>query len=74
MSKEEARKAMSAFKPNIDNALKYTGTIAAMEIREIFDIKEEVAEERQPKEEAPVVTEKISKRRNPSKKENQESV
>jgi len=51
ITKEEARAQMSEYKPNIDNVLKYT-SIAANEIREIFDIKEEepVTEEKQVEE------------------------
>ena len=41
ISKEEAKARMSEYKPNIDAVLKYT-SIAANEIRDIFDIKEEV--------------------------------
>ena len=39
ISKEEAKKGMSEIKPNIDNVLQHT-SIAANEIREIFDIKD----------------------------------
>ena len=38
ISKGDARKALSKLTPNIDAALKYTGTIASNEIRAIFDI------------------------------------
>lgn len=41
ISKENAKKALSKLKPNIDDALKYTGTIASNEIRDIFDVGEE---------------------------------
>ncbi len=40
ISKAEAKEKMSALKPNIDDVLKYT-SIAAKEIREIFDVPEE---------------------------------
>lgn len=40
ISKSEAKKAMSAFKPNIDDVLRYT-SIAANEIRDIFDVGKE---------------------------------
>jgi len=76
ISKEEARKLMGNLKPNINDALKYTGTIASNEIREIFDVKEEdsiaetsaaeVVKETNVSEKQPV------KRRN-SKKDNHES-
>jgi len=46
ITKEEAKARMSEFKPNIDDVLKYN-SIAAKEIREIFDIKE-VDENTQP--------------------------
>ena len=51
ITKEEAKAQMLEYKPNIDNVLKYT-SIAANEIREIFDIKEEepVTEEKQVEE------------------------
>jgi len=38
ISKEDARKALSKLTPNIDAALKYTGTAASNEIRAIFDV------------------------------------
>ena len=41
ISKSEAKKAMSAFKPNINDVLRYT-SIAANEIREIFASNEDV--------------------------------
>ena len=36
ISKADAKKAMNAFKPNIDLALKYDGSTAAKEIQELF--------------------------------------
>ena len=84
ISKAEAKKAMSTFKPNIDDVLKYT-TIAANEIREIFDVKEDSVVEEKTQEAADVqeikdipeikeniVSERPVKRRN-SKKDNHES-
>ena len=60
ISKEEAREKMSALKPNIDNVLKYT-SIAAREIREIFDVpeKNEVAEETKVEPEVEQVVEEV---------------
>ena len=75
ISKEDVRRAMSNVKPNIDKALEYDGTIASKEIRAIFDIKEEVADE-QPKvevEDIKVASEKQQPKKRTSKKENQES-
>lgn len=40
ISKEEAKARMSEYKPNIDAVLKYT-SIAANEIRDIFDVHED---------------------------------
>ena len=37
ISKEDARKAMSQYKPNIDKALEYDKTVAAKEIKAIFE-------------------------------------
>lgn len=45
ISKGDARNRLNKLKPNIDAALRYTGTIASNEIREIFDITDEVKEE-----------------------------
>lgn len=45
ISKADAKKAMSAFKPNIDAALKYDGTTAAKEIRELFNSKSKKSED-----------------------------
>ena len=77
ISKETAKKALSKLTPNIDNALKYTGTIASNEIREIFDTVENEPEQnienvQEVKIEEQNVSEKPVRKRN-QKKENHES-
>lgn len=52
---------MSELKPNIDDVLKYT-SLAAKEIREIFDTKEEGLEQIDIVEEVPVVEEKVEEK------------
>lgn len=84
ISKEDARKALSKLTPNIDAALKYTGTIASNEIRAIFDVdvtpkddtsvKTDIVEENKPEvqEKAPEVVQQQPKKRY-SKKVTQET-
>lgn len=84
ISKEDARKALSKLTPNIDVALKYTGTIASNEIRAIFDVdvapKDDIVEEKEVvesnkadvAEKEPEAVQQQPKRRN-SKKQNRET-
>ena len=74
ISKEDAKKQLSALKPNIDAVLKYTGTIASNEIREIFDITtEEVVPKKSDNPEDKSITEKQQTKKRTSKKESYET-